>query len=479
MILQILLTLATAPPCESQARSSRRPHIVLIVADDLGWADVGWRDSEMYTPVLDHLAREGVILDQAYMQSSCTPSRAALMTGRYPFRVGLQHTTISAARAQYLTDDVRILPQYLKDLGYATHIVGKWHLGFCNWRYTPTYRGFDTFYGYYNAAEGYYNHTGKKNGYDFRDNLQVDWSAMGHYSTHLFAARAQRIIRNHNPSQPLFLYLPFQGVHGPFEVPEHYIQNHCAQVEDDARRIHCGMVAALDEAIGNVTRTLEEAGLLNNALLVFSTDNGGPTKKGSSNWPLRGSKTTLWEGGNRAVSFLYGRSLLQQARTTYTGLIHVVDWLPTLMGVAGSDGNNIPSDIDGMNLWSHISTGRDSPRREFVYNINDVKDNAALRLGKYKLIQGKAGKPNGWYYPPRGAGRPRRPKGRPPTLELFDLERDPTETTNIADEKPDVVQRMLRKLDRYRRDLIPTVKQPVLREAHPRFANYTWSPGYC
>ncbi|KAK7107536.1 arylsulfatase B-like [Littorina saxatilis] len=479
----VLLLVATVSYCACRRSRSRHPHIIFIVADDLGWSDVGWRDPEMHTPALDRLAKEGIILNQAYMQSSCSPSRGALMTGKYPFRLGLQHSVISAGKKEYLTDKETILPQYLRTLGYATHIVGKWHLGFCDWKYTPTYRGFDTFYGFYNAAQGYFNHTGKKNGYDFRDNEKVDWSAKGTYSTHLFATRAQRIVRDHDPDKPLFLYLPFQAVHGPFEVPQEYIDNYCSHVQDKARRVHCGMVAALDEAVGNVSQSLQDFGLADNAIVIFTTDNGGPTKKGSSNWPLRGSKTTLWEGGTRAISFVQSKSrrLLPKQGVTFNGLMHVVDWLPTLLTAAGYDSNDIPANIDGINMWKQLRRVRGrSPRREMVYNIDEVKDNAAIRIGRWKLIQGKAGKPNGWYNPPTGVRSRKVPRGKAPTLQLFDLKRDPNETRNLIKRKPKIVQRLLRKLEKYKRELVLSEpRSRMLKMSDPKLFNNTWSPGFC
>ncbi|XP_067685669.1 arylsulfatase B-like isoform X2 [Haliotis asinina] len=196
-------------------------HIVFIVADDLGWNDVGLHNPDMITPNIDRLAREGVILNQSYVQPLCSPSRSAFMSGYYPFKTGLQHLVILNNQHVCLPLNITILPQKLKELGYATHIVGKWHIGFCSWNCTPTYRGFDSFFGYYNAQEDYYTHT-TAGFLDYRNNTSPERTENGTYSTLRFTDVAIDIIQRHDKNQPLFLYLPFQAVHAPIEVPPQY-----------------------------------------------------------------------------------------------------------------------------------------------------------------------------------------------------------------------------------------------------------------
>ncbi|KAK7507327.1 hypothetical protein BaRGS_00001262 [Batillaria attramentaria] len=394
-----------------------RPNIFFIVADDLGWNDVSWRDPDMHTPVLTKLAKEGVILGQSYVQPVCSPSRAAFMSGMYPFHVGLQHESLRATQKAYLPGDITTLPQHLKKLGYSTHMAGKWHLGFCNWKYTPTYRGFDTFVGFYNAVQDYYTHIGHRHGYDFRHNEKVYYAANGTYSANIFTSHIQDVVMSHNDSSPLFVYLPYQSVHGPLQVPEDYVKKYCSHVHNVTRRTKCGMIAALDEAVGNVTSALKARNMLDNTLILFSTDNGGPVHHGANNWPLRGSKATLWEGGTRALAFLHAPKLLQKSGYTYNGLIHAVDWLPTFVEAAG--GGEVDG-IDGVSQWKNLVAGSlPSPRSEFVYNIDELKNNSGLRQGKFKLLQGKPGHPDGWY--------------PPPSLDwLFD-----TPSEDLYDEEPD------------------------------------------
>ncbi|PVD28948.1 hypothetical protein C0Q70_11544 [Pomacea canaliculata] len=202
------------------------------------------------------------------------------------------------------------------------------------------------------------------------------------------------------------------------------------------------------------------------------------SKSGSSSSEV---KFLLSQGGTRSVGFIHSRTHLRKAGRTYSGLVHAVDWLPTLLAAAGSNGSDVdlPRNIDGMNLWEQIKIGIRSPRLEFVYNIDDVKDNAALRMGRFKLLSGNPGKPNDWANPPSGA-RPRAaPKGRVPDVHLFDLDVDPAETRNIADRRPKTVTNMLQKLEKYKQGVVPTRRGHVMKLSNPRLHNNTWSPGFC
>ncbi|XP_070180940.1 arylsulfatase B-like [Littorina saxatilis] len=482
LLLPLLYVLHCSNNVDAAQGQTSQPNIVILLADDLGWSDVGWRNPFMPTPTLDKMAREGMILNQSYVQQTCSPSRAALMSGRYPHHLGLQYNTIRSGWNIHLADDQPILPEALKKLGYATHMVGKWHLGFCNWRYTPTYRGFQSFYGYYNAAEDYYTHI-ENNGYDFRDNDQVDKSAVGHYSTNLFTDRAIRIINDHNTSQPLFLYLAYQAVHGPLQAPQEYIDQHCKHIPDNNRKIKCGMIAALDESVKNVTDAMKQRGLMDNTFILFSSDNGGPVHEYASNYPLRGSKITLWEGGTRAAAFAYAPSLLQKTNSSYEELIHITDWYPTLVEAAG--GGSSVANIDGVSQWKNLLSGGPGPRQEFIYNMDEVRNDSAIRRGRYKLIQGYARNPNGWFVPPeleealnQTTVEIHAQKNNPP-YSLYDLETDPEERHNIIDSHQDVFHNLKARLDSYRPSLVPTLHYSYLKISKPANFNGNWSPGWC
>lgn len=193
----------------------------------------------------------------------------------YPFHIGLQHDVIYPRQPEGVPTHLHMLPRILKDqAGYATHIVGKWHLGFCKWDFTPTRRGFDTFLGYYSGRLDYYSHSrtfDEIGGYDFRDNDNVAYAYNGTYSAHVFGQRAVRIIQSHDKKKPLFMYLAFQNVHNPLQVPESYAKK-CNRIRNSKRRMFCGMVNVLDEAVKNVTDALESRAMSNNTVIIFTTD---------------------------------------------------------------------------------------------------------------------------------------------------------------------------------------------------------------
>nr|KAG5693885.1 hypothetical protein BaRGS_014326 [Batillaria attramentaria] len=356
-------------------------------------------------------------------------------------------------------------------------MVGKWHLGFCNLDMTPTYRGFDSFYGMYLGKGDYYDHTGFLNGYDLWDNATAEWSAAGTYSTHLFTDRVLDILQAHDPAaKPIFIYLAYQAVHGPLEVPEYYETQFCSHVSDPSRKTHCAMTAAVDEGIANITDALENLGYTDNLLTVFTTDNGGPVTLGSSNWPLRGGKSTLWEGGTRAVSFLHSDTLLN-GPYTWDGLMHAVDWYPTLVRAAG-DKTTI-SGIDGVNQWNRIKRNGNSVRSEFVYNINEVKNTSAIRVNQWKLIYNKPGEPDGWHNPPTGVTAPADPSGPYDTYMLFDIDNDPEEMYDVKSSNPTVLSDMQAKLAAYEAELVSAETGNFVEGSKPQYWGGTWSTGWC
>eukprot|EP00756_Hemistasia_phaeocysticola_P054366 Hpha_TRINITY_DN30294_c0_g1::TRINITY_DN30294_c0_g1_i1::g.27098::m.27098 len=317
-------------------------HVVLIVADDLGYADLGYTGSQISTPNIDRLAAQGVKLSNFYVQRACSPTRAALLTGRYNIRYGFQSGVLKDRNNYSLPLTETLLPQFVqRAVPAACHMVGKWHLGFHRWEHTPTYRGFDSFLGYYSGAEDYYKHTGDCGGYDLHlagtprcgaNCSRALWEAEGVYSTHLFTARAVSLIEAHDTAGALFLYLPYQAVHEPDQVPAHYMQGYAfPSVEGtNARNIFAGMLTCLDEGIGNVTAALERRGMLDDTLIWFQTDNGAATPAcggwtGAQNYPLRGGKCTAWEGGLRGTAFISGAGLAPEVRgTMVSALMHTV-----------------------------------------------------------------------------------------------------------------------------------------------------------
>ncbi|VDI79517.1 Hypothetical predicted protein [Mytilus galloprovincialis] len=471
---------------------SKSPHIVFIVADDLGWNDVGFRNPAIISPNIDYLAKNGMILNNSYVQPVCTPSRNAFLSGFYPFKSGLQNFVIVPWAPSCAPLNRTFLPQTLKELGYATHMIGKWHLGMCKWECTPTYRGFDTFYGYYNGKEDYFNYT-IFNHTDFRDNKEptrpYDYSTFNFVANkYAYARRADKVITQHNKSQPMFLYLPFQSVHEPIEVPEIY-ENMYKNLKNEGRRKFSGMVTALDDAIGNVTDSLKRNGMLKDTLIIFTTDNGGSPTYFGNNYPLRGGKTTVYEGGTRATSFVYG-SGLQKPNTVFDGrlfvivlrMIHAVDWMPTIISAAGGGGQ--VRGIDGLNMWPSISKGVPSSlRSEFIYNLDDslvpMMGHAAIRMGDYKLIEGFAGVYNGWYSVPENETATEKDDPKEDYYQLYNLRDDPTEHNNLYTKERSMLKKMKERLEEYKKYIVPPVSMKPDPASNPNNYNGYWTPGWC
>ncbi|HEY1064869.1 MAG TPA: arylsulfatase, partial [Pirellulales bacterium] len=373
----VALILGVSRPADA-ADAPTKPNIVVILADDLGSYDVGWRGSEIKTPNLDKLANAGAKLDQFYVQPVCSPTRAALMTGRYPFRYGLQTGVVRPWANYGLPLEERLLPQALHDAGYETAITGKWHLGHVTPDYLPTHRGFDHQYGHYNGALDYFTHI-RDGGFDWHRNDKENHDEG--YSTHLIAAEAVARIKRRDESKPLFLYIPFNGVHSPHQVPAEYTEPY-SQFQGN-RKIYAGMVAALDEAVGKVVDALREKNMLSNTLIVFSSDNGGPNpKKLTSNGPLRAGKGTVYEGGVRVCAFATWEGKIP-AGSTVSAPLHIADMYPTLLKLAGASlDQKLP--IDGRDAWATISAGAPSPHSEIV--LNSAPDRGAIRAGDWKLV---------------------------------------------------------------------------------------------
>ena len=308
-----------------------KPNVLYLLADDLGWANVSFHGGEIKTPNLDKLAASGARLEQFYVQSVCSPTRGALMTGRYPMRLGLQVGVVRPWAQYGLPLEERTLPQGLKEAGYETAITGKWHLGHFRPEYLPTHRGFDHQYGHYNGAIDYFTHI-RDGGLDWHRNDKAVREEG--YSTHLIAQEAIRILAEHDATKPLFLYVPFNAVHAPFQAPDKYTEPY-AQFKRP-RRTYAGMVAALDEAVGQIIEQLDKKGLRDNTLIIFHSDNGGPAPGVvTSNGPLRAGKATLYEGGVRVAAFAAWPGHIP-AGSVVNQPLHVVDWYPTLLGLAGA-----------------------------------------------------------------------------------------------------------------------------------------------
>lgn len=398
----VTVALLLGVPTSSHPTSSK-PNIIVILVDDMGWNDVSYHgSSQIPTPNIDALAYNGLILNNHYVPALCTPSRAAFMTGKYPTHTGMQHLVILAPEPWGLPLSERTMPQHLKKAGYATHAIGKWHLGFFRKEYTPTYRGFDSHFGYWNGYQDYFDHSMRATmapykGYDMRRNMSVDLSSEGQYSTQLFTDEAVSIINRHDTNHPLFLYLAHLAPHtgnydAPFQAPDEDIARF-GHIEDPERRVYAAMVSRVDQSVGEVMQALRVKGMLDNSIVVFMTDNGAPThgihSNRGSNWPLRGMKHSPWEGGVRGVAAVWS-PLIKVPQRVSTQMMHMTDWLPTFYSAAGLNVKDL-GNIDGVDMWGALTENKTSPRTEVLHNIDDIYNYAALTRGDWKYVTGSTG----------------------------------------------------------------------------------------
>jgi arylsulfatase A-like enzyme len=435
----VLLALAAGSWAEDS-----RPNVVFILADDLGREDCGFMGgTEIKTPHLDKLAAAGARLDAFYAQPVCSPTRAALLTGRYPMRHGLQVGVVRPWAQYGLPLEERTLAQALKEAGYAAAIVGKWHLGHFAPEYLPTRRGFDRQYGHYNGAIDYFTHE-RDGGFDWhRDDAACRDEG---YSTHLLARDAAAFIRETAGKRPFFLYVPFNAVHAPHQVPADYLTPY-AHLKGE-RRKYAGMLAAMDEAVGQIVEAVEKAGVRRNTLFVFSSDNGGPQPGVvTDNGKFRAGKGTLYEGGVRVAAFAAWDDHITPG-STVAQPIHMVDWYPTLLKLCGAKTQQaLP--VDGLDVWPTLTEGKPSPHDAIL--LNTTPGGGAIRVGDWKLVlslgaddpDGKASK-----------------KKRQPSVELFNLKDDPYETTNLADREPEKLADLRGRLAAFARQAVPPKAKP-------------------
>jgi arylsulfatase A-like enzyme len=444
----ILLACAVFVLAASAVPAAEKPNIVFILADDLGFYDVGWRDSGIKTPNLDALCKRGAKLENFYVQPVCSPTRSSLMTGRYPIRYGLQVGVIRPWADYGLALEERTLPQALKEAGYTTAICGKWHLGSMQKDYWPNARGFDHWYGHLQGALDYFTHV--------REN-KVDWFRDGvtnydqGYTTHLVGAEAAKLIRAQPKDKPLFLYVPFNAVHDPLQVPAEYKKPYEALKEP--RRSYAGMVAALDEMVGKIVAAVDETGRRGNTLFIFSSDNGGP-RPGvvTSNGPLRGGKTTLYEGGTRSCAFATWDGHIK-AGSSVNALSHMVDWYPTLIKLGGGSlKQKLP--LDGNDIWPCITQGKKSPHDEIL--LNSTPDTGGIRVGDWKLVlNGDRGSNDeaADNEDTSGGAKPKQKRRNANVAtekeELFNLASDPYEKTNLASTSTEKLKELRKRYDIY------------------------------
>ncbi|CAM9421039.1 unnamed protein product, partial [Ectocarpus fasciculatus] len=395
-------------------RHAARPNIVVVLADDMGYSDVGYHATGglVPTPFIDALSSTGIRFNRHYVQPVCTPTRAALMTGRYAANTGLVWPMVPGCPAG-LPNDMDTLPRALKREGYRTYMSGKHHLGHAQWRQTPPGIGFDEFVGCYIYKKQMYENAWRPLTLDWVrafGNRSYEHFAEPRHATQAITEEAQRMVAAHRErhgNQPLFLYVAYTAAHSPLQpMPEH--EQPCAHIKHLWRRQFCGMVVGLDEGMRNLTKTvLAELG--SDTVLVFSSDNGGSTWFGGLNAPFRGGKSTPLEGGVRvpafAVDFSEDGRYLGEGGWAYDGMVHVSDWFPTLLSVAGGDSRPLTAaGGDGIDMARALRRrDQGGHRHETLLEMYDAKDfiyNESLvsyLLGDMKLIEGVIRDPMYYY----------------------------------------------------------------------------------
>ena len=407
-----------------------RPNVILIVADDLGYADLGCQNlsKDVRTPYIDQLATNGVRCTNGYVSAAlCSPARAGLLTGRYQQRFGHEHNPgPDTAETFGLPLDQATLPQQLKSVGYTTAMIGKWHLG-NRPEFHPTRRGFDEFFGFLGGAHGY-NTVGQGANVLQRGTQPLDKTD---YLTDAFSREAVQFIERQaarqqvrtEPPNPFFLYLTYNAVHTPMQAPLQYLARFPDET-DDTRKTMLAMLTAMDEGIGQVMAKLRERRLEEDTLIFFVSDNGGPTHaNGSRNAPLRGVKNTLWEGGIRVPFIVQWKGSLPAGKI-YNHPVIALDIAPTIYSVAGV--STLPKGrYDGVELLPYLGGSNPSPPHDALYWR--AGEQWAVRAGSHKLTRADVSQP------PR----------------LFDVSKDPGESNDLAAAQPDVAASLKSKYDQW------------------------------
>ncbi|WP_448248450.1 sulfatase-like hydrolase/transferase [Thalassotalea agariperforans] len=427
---------------ENKQNTSARPNILFILADDLGHGDVGFNGAkDIVTPALDDLAKNGTVFTSAYAAHPfCGPSRAGLLTGRYPHNIGSQFNLPTSDRSGGLgiPTSETYFSKVLQESGYYTGAIGKWHLGE-EQQFHPNNRGFDEFYGFLNGGHNYFPEQFKpayeaqrKKGLNHaifhylrpleHNGKEVDEKE---YITDGLSREASNFIEKagENKQQPFFLYLAYNAPHSPMEAKEEDMAMF-PNIKDKKRKVYAGMVYALDRGVKRVVETLKRTGQYENTLIVFLSDNGGKPSLGASNAPLKGHKGDVYEGGYRSPMFLHWPAKIAAGKT-FEYPVSALDFYPTLVSLAGA---KVPTNkvLDGKNIWPNIIAGSNPRQGEMLYTMRHRLgfSQASARRDNFKIVHDTK---NGW--------------------KLYDIEKDIGEKNDISSKHPNVVREMVAAMD--------------------------------
>ncbi|MEM9704726.1 MAG: arylsulfatase [Pseudomonadota bacterium] len=420
---------------QQRAPDAPAPNVIILLADDLGWADVGYRGSDIETPNLDRLAAEGMRLERFYATPFCTPTRAALMTGKDPIRMGVAHAVLMAWDNGGVSPVEHFMPETFKGAGYQTAIVGKWHLGHTIEQHTPNARGFDHFYGHFNTDVDYFSHS-FASGYDFQEN-GVSVRHDGEYATDVHGDQAVRYIKElRDPSAPFFLYVPFLAPHSPVQAKDEDIAKYGGRLDlpGSPKKTYAAMVDSMDQAIGRILDALTEENLAENTIVLFFSDNGGFKGFGASNDPLRGQKLTPFEGGVRVNALLRWPAVIPGG-VINDAVVSVLDVFPSLAEAADVTPQNT-REIDGVSRWDAILGAGAIQRKDPLFFTSNI---SVYNVFQYGVLDGP------WkLYQKVDHQR------RSTSVEtmLFNVWGDPNESTDVSADNPQIVERLQNLLDK-------------------------------
>lgn len=427
MFVSLFAGLVGALCCNSL--NAAPPNIVLILADDAGYADFGFHGSQIIrTPRLDEFCKQGVRFEQAYVSAAvCGPSRAGLLTGKYQQRFGFEENNVPGYMEPSclpddemgLPTDQKILPQYLKELGYQTGIFGKWHQGNAD-RFHPTRRGFDEFYGFRGGARSYFAIDESQPHFRPEDRLERGFGNFQESEKYLTDTLADETISfiEANKSGPFFAFLSFNAVHSPMEAEVQDLAEF-PNLEGKRKRL-AAMTLSMDRACGRVLDALKQFGLDDNTIVIFTNDNGGPSDSNASvNDPLSGTKANHLEGGIRVPMLMRWKGVLD-AGSVYSPPVSTLDLLPTFINAAGATVDKSQK-LDGVDLLPYLLGNKAGDPHDVLFWKKENR--GAVRAGKWKFLR----------FPDRPA-------------ELYDLESDVAEVNNLASAHPEVVRAMYKRL---------------------------------
>lgn len=423
-IIVLMICLYCITTERSFAQKTTKPNVIIIYSDDQGYGDVSFNEhnAPIATPNIDRIAKQGITFTSGYVcAATCTPSRAGLMMGRYPQRVGI-YTVDDPFQEIPATE--KIAPEFFKENGYVTGLIGKWHLGgeIFRERY-PTRRGFDRFYGWLNSTHDYWKaNTGRSdtygpNGYAPLYDQETPVEQIDQYMTTHLTLKALEFI-DQNKDKPFFLYLPYNCAHVPLQVPKETYDKYKALGLGENTITTRAMYDELDKSVGAVLDRLEKHGIRNNTIVIFQSDNGGGEPEAQLNWIYRGGKFTLLEGGIRVPSVISWPAVLPQNKI-YGDPVTNIDFLPTILAAAGIKADK---KFEGVNLMPYLTGKRtDAPHATLFWKA--TKEYFAVRQGDYKLV-----------FTANGQG-------------LYNLKEDPAELNDLRAMYPQIAQELKNKYD--------------------------------